>query len=74
MMFQWSWRDSNPRPNKKPKCFLHAYLFIGFCDWPGKEQPNQTLASLFSPGHRSANQASLTFTMPLCQARLNIAL
>ena len=22
----WSWRESNPRPNKAPKSFLHAYL------------------------------------------------
>lgn len=21
----WSWRESNPRPNKEPKSFLHAY-------------------------------------------------
>ena len=30
--FLWSWRESNPRPNKEPKCFLHAYLYIDFCD------------------------------------------
>jgi len=26
----WSWRESNPRPNKKQKGFLHVYPIIGF--------------------------------------------
>ena len=24
-VYLWSWRESNPRPNKAPKGFLHAY-------------------------------------------------
>jgi len=23
-MQEWSWRDSNPRPNEEAICFLHA--------------------------------------------------
>lgn len=26
---QWSWRESNPRPNIIVKSFLHAYFIIG---------------------------------------------
>ena len=26
----WSWRDSNPRPNKQYIRFLHAYSCVGF--------------------------------------------
>jgi len=26
----WSWRESNPRPNKEQTSFLHVYLFLGF--------------------------------------------
>ncbi len=29
-MVLWSWRDSNPRPNKQYISFLHAYSTIGF--------------------------------------------
>lgn len=27
---KWSWRDSNPRPNKQYIRFLHAYFAIDF--------------------------------------------
>ncbi len=27
---KWSWRESNPRPNKQPMCFLHAYFVVDF--------------------------------------------
>ena len=26
----WTWRESNPRPNKEAICFLHAYLCLRF--------------------------------------------
>ena len=29
-VFSWSWRGSNPRPNKEPIGFLHAYLSLVF--------------------------------------------
>ena len=30
LIFLWKWRESNPRPNKEPICFLHAYLGLNF--------------------------------------------
>ena len=36
----WSWRGSNPRPNKEPSGFLHAYLSFIFEYWQGeRDQP-----------------------------------
>ena len=29
-VFSWRWRESNPRPNKEPPWFLHAYSAVGF--------------------------------------------
>ncbi len=46
---RWSWRESNPRPNKQQKCFLHAYTVIGFRELPGNSHPNQNLISFISP-------------------------
>jgi len=56
----WSWRESNPRPNKQPKCFLHAYPLIGFRTYPGKQNPRHILSSVFKcpsekKEHRSQN-------------------
>lgn len=28
--FQWSWRESNPRPNRETIRFLHAYSGLQF--------------------------------------------
>ena len=36
---EWSWRESNPRPNKQSKCFLHVYLTINFRMQTGSKQP-----------------------------------
>ncbi len=30
IVFLWSWRESNPRPNKETICFLHAYSSLWF--------------------------------------------
>ena len=38
--FQWSWRESNPRPNKQPKGFLHAQLLVDCREYAGKKQSN----------------------------------
>ncbi len=37
--FLWSWRGSNPRPNKEPIGFLHAYPSLIFV--PEQEEGNQ---------------------------------
>ena len=41
----WSWRDSNPRPNKQYIRFLHAYSTIGFRAKAESRHPTFTLAS-----------------------------
>jgi hypothetical protein len=37
---QWSWRESNPRPNIFLKSFLHAYFIINCRHKTGNEQTN----------------------------------
>ena len=46
----WSWRDSNPRPNKQYASFLHAYFAIGFRHKADSKQPTLRLSSkIFVP-------------------------
>jgi len=47
LAFQWSWRESNPRPNKEPIGFLHAYPFLFFRITAGKRRPIVTLSPYF---------------------------
>ena len=42
---KWRWRESNPRPNKEPPWFLHAYSAIGFRAAQGSERPKRDLIS-----------------------------
>jgi len=37
--FLWSWRESNPRPNKEQISLLHAYPVIGFRTRTGSWHP-----------------------------------
>ena len=51
-MFQWflnvwSWRDSNPRPNKQQINFLHAYFVIIFRHKAENKHPTLCLSSKF---------------------------
>ena len=46
LYFLWSWRESNPRPNKEPIRFLHAYPSFGFRTSARPEPPTGVLASL----------------------------
>ena len=41
----WSWRDSNPRPNKQYISFLHAYSVIGFRTGTENRRPIPALTS-----------------------------
>ncbi len=41
----WSWRDSNPRPNKQYARFLHAYSAIVFRRKADSRQPTLRLSS-----------------------------
>ncbi len=42
---KWRWRESNPRPNKEPPGFLHAYSAVGFRAAQGSERPKRDLIS-----------------------------
>lgn len=63
----WSWAGSNRRPNKKLKCFLHAYPVIDCREKTGSRQPVWTLVPLFSPGNRNLYRTIPTFLVPLDQ-------
>ena len=52
-VFLWSWRDSNPRPNKEPTCFLHDYSAVVFRGRQGDERPKPTLIFFVSCRRRS---------------------
>jgi len=45
-VFLWSWRESNPRPNKEQLCFLHTYSVVSFRVVQGNRHPNRNLISL----------------------------
>ena len=49
---KWSWRGSNPRPNKWQMCFLHAYSVVVCRECSGRGHPRQTVASKNSPALR----------------------
>ena len=63
---KWSWRESNPRPNKWQMCFLHAYFMIDFRAGSGHEPPRQALASKTSSAARG-----LPPTIPFSRAPPN---
>ena len=44
-LFQWSWAESNRRPNKRLMCFLHAYSVVDCRGDSGRGHPRPTLAS-----------------------------
>ena len=55
-IFQWSWRESNPRPNKEAIRFLHAYSGLDFRDESRPGLPNPSLSSKISLRHRGLPQ------------------
>ena len=44
---QWSWRESNPRPNEEATRFLHVYPRLSFRIITGSGPPIITLSLLF---------------------------
>ena len=52
-LFWWKWRESNPRPNKEPICFLHAYLGLDFRAMARPKPPTIALSAKISFWHRS---------------------
>lgn len=57
----WSCRESNPGPNKKRGCFLHAYFAFDCRDKHGGKRPNSSLSPQISPPHRRIEAASPVF-------------
>ncbi len=55
----WSWRDSNPRPNKEQTGFLHAYPVIGFRVKRGNKHPKLYLIFFILSQLRSEVETSL---------------
>jgi len=48
----WTWRESNPRPNKETIRFLHAYPSLRFRATARPGPPTAALSPKASPGHR----------------------
>ena len=42
-MVEWSWRDSNPRPNRETIRFLHAYSGLRFSSCGKTRTTNRNL-------------------------------
>lgn len=61
----WSWRGSNPRPNKESASFLHVYFFVNFRFCNGKEHPIQNLFSKASCLTRNELDTILASMIPL---------
>ena len=60
----WSWRESNPRPNKEPIGFLHAYPDLGFHALAGIRQPIRALSPEFHRCHGAGQKLSLYWSAP----------
>lgn len=68
--FLWSWRDSNPRPNKQYASFLHAYFAIGFRRKADSKQPTLRLSSkIFVPEPKTFG----TYFCIFCASKSNVA-
>ena len=61
---KWSWRESNPRPNKRLSCFLHAYSVVDCRAGSGRGHPRQTLSSKKSPAVRGVVPAIPSLRAP----------
>ena len=58
---RWSWRESNPRPNKEHVRFLHAYPGLDFRPMARPEPPTTGLSAIVSPLSRSRRGLSSIF-------------
>ena len=61
----WSWRESNPRPNRETIRFLHAYSSLHFRDAARPGPPTATLSSKFSSPSRGIQETISDFPAPL---------
>ena len=62
--FLWSWRESNPRPNKEPIGFLHAYPDLNFHAMTGIRQPIVALSPDFHCYFGAKQQLFLYWSAP----------
>ena len=73
-LFLWSWRESNPRPNRETIRFLHAYSGLRFSccgktrttnhnlislDFIPCAEPHETISDLTAPLYRNASEQQL---------------
>ena len=65
----WSWRESNPRPNKEQISFLHVYLLVDFREWPGKKHPKPKLILFILFFRQGSERTSLKFASTLWSER-----
>ena len=49
----WTWRESNPRPNKEIISFLHVYLRLSFRAQARPKPPTCALSFLFHPAYKA---------------------
>ena len=61
----WSWRESNPRPNRETIRFLHAYLGLHFRDAARPKPPTATLSSKTSSPSRGSQETISDLPAPL---------
>ncbi len=61
----WSWRESNPRPNRETIRFLHAYLGLHFRAATRPKPPITALSPKISSRSRSAPMTISDFPAPL---------
>lgn len=68
--FLWSWRDSNPRPNKQYASFLHAYFVFNFRLKTENKHPISNLSSkVFRPLTEAFKGLFLHFLCPILGRR-----
>ena len=61
----WSWRESNPRPNRETIRFLHAYFSLHFRDAARPEPPTTSLSSKTSSSSRGFRKTISDLPAPL---------
>lgn len=69
--YKWSWRDSNPRPNKQYASFLHAYSVIGFHRKAENRHPTLRLSSLVFVPEPKSSETYFRIAIPQTQTSRN---
>lgn len=81
ILLMWSWRESNPRPNRETIRFLHAYSGLRFSccgktrttnhnlislDFIPCAEPHETISDLTAPLYRNASEQQLPSDVSSC--------